>query len=507
MKKFSRCALILILVAVLGAVGGYFYADKTITPVYSSETVLYVVLDETSEVSLRSKDGGLNDDFELVIKGPEVISEAQRTAGTSEDIEKYLTVETPANSNSIKIICNNPDARTAKTYVDAVARAAVNNIGNTIPVKSVKIHSAGTVGSKAYKPGQYTYMAAISGLAAAACLVIEILVLLCMGAFKKKEDNSDDESEYERRYGNVVYLPAGENFSKSTRRDDDLSNEDDTEKENDNVKVEQISAKVKQSDIPQNVLENDVQAAVEELEDGESEDDELEDEEALVNEKFAAVEQSEEISSVLDKRQVSADYSMIEEELTDDILFEEPVFGKEMINEAAVSLEASQSVYGTAKETASESFYGSMENEHEESVYGSMSQEVFTKNESEAAEAKSELFTDISRETELPKSEPAAAMAAEEPEDLPVMDAALQAQKPTLSQQAYKDEDENALSTAKVSSKYLYRGDENYRKPVSEPIENKQHQDEHFVDIGDDDIVNVREKGKKKSRIIGIIRK
>lgn len=40
MKKFSRCALILILVTVIGAVGGYFYADKVLSPVYASETVL-----------------------------------------------------------------------------------------------------------------------------------------------------------------------------------------------------------------------------------------------------------------------------------------------------------------------------------------------------------------------------------------------------------------------------------------------------------------------------------
>lgn len=520
MKKFSRCALILILVAVLGAVGGYFYADKTLTPVYSSETVLYVVVDESSEASLRSKDGGLNDDFEMLIKGSAIISEAQRSAGTSESIDKYLQVVTPANSNIIKIICNNPDAQTAKTYVDAVARATVNSIGNTIPVKSVKIMNAGTVSSKSYKPDLYTYTAAIAGLAAAACLVVEILVLLCMSAFRKKEDNSDDESEYERRYGNVVYLPASENFSKSTRRNDDLSNDDgDIEIENDDAKEKTIAAKTKKSDEKINVSDEEPQA---------------------VEEEPAAVQPQEEPPAVKEQPITGV-------KPEDDIFFEEPVIGEAIINEAAVALEepqeaygvsedaANASAYGAEKETsygvlygtdreAAESIYGSMKETSKESVYGSMPQEIFAEAENEAAAAKSETFSggfgtvtgqpesepvtgSISSGAEQLKAEPIVDITEEEPEDLPVMDTVLQAQQPVSSQYVYKEEAENASSTATVSSKYLYKGDESYRKPVSEPAENKRHIAEYSEDIGMDDISEVQEKGKKKSRIIGIIRK
>lgn len=525
MKKFSRCALIFILVTVIGAVGGYFYADKTITPVYSSETVLYVVVDESSEASLRSKDGGLNDDFEMLIKGSAIISEAQRSAGTSESIDKYLQVITPANSNIIKIICNNPDAQTAKTYVDAVAKATVNSVGDTIPVKSVKIMSAGTVSSKSYKPELYIYTAAIAGLAAAACLVIEILVLLCMSAFKRKVDNSDDESEYERRYGNIVYLPAGENFSKSTRRNDDLSNDDDIEIESDDMKAKPSkpsAAAAKKSDAKQNVSDDEPQITVEDLED---------DDEPLVMEpKTAAVKQEAE---------------------------KEPVYAEEVLQEAAVSLEKPQSVYGTAdmppygtakeaenvpsygtanesvygvsaadraaetdraaepdrtaemnKAAEPESVYGSIKGMSEESVYGSMPQETFVRAESEAAAAKAEPVSEtIGSRTEEAKVEPIDDIKAEEPEDLPVMDTVLHAQQSVSSQYVYKDEDENASSTANVSSKYLYRGEESYKKPVSEPTENKQHSDEHSDDIGINGISEVPETAKKKSRIIGIIRK
>ena len=43
MKKFARCILILILVAILSGVGGYIYENNTMTPMYESVAKLYVV--------------------------------------------------------------------------------------------------------------------------------------------------------------------------------------------------------------------------------------------------------------------------------------------------------------------------------------------------------------------------------------------------------------------------------------------------------------------------------
>lgn len=40
MKRFSRCVLILILVAILSGVGGYMYENKMIYPMYESTTQL-----------------------------------------------------------------------------------------------------------------------------------------------------------------------------------------------------------------------------------------------------------------------------------------------------------------------------------------------------------------------------------------------------------------------------------------------------------------------------------
>ncbi|MDO5402640.1 MAG: hypothetical protein Q4F11_04300 [Eubacteriales bacterium] len=200
MKKFSRCALILILVSVISGIAGFFYFDNTTIPVYSSTTKLYITPGADNEASLRARDGGLNDDFMIIFKSGVVISAAQTKAGTSEDIAKYLTVNSPADSNIIEITCTNPDKNTAKKYADAVAATAIKTT-SIIPVDKIQILSEGTIDDNARKPYLIINAFKVMGAAAAAVLCVEILVLLIIAAFKNKEDEYDDELEYERKYG------------------------------------------------------------------------------------------------------------------------------------------------------------------------------------------------------------------------------------------------------------------------------------------------------------------
>ena len=154
MKKFSRCALILIIVTLLGAIGGYIYESSTTTPMYTSTAKIIVTPGEKNEATVRATDGGLVKDFEIVFKSNVVISAAQKTAGTSEDIAKYLTVKTVPNSNIIELTITNPDQNTAKTYVDAIAKTAVKTT-TIIPVESIQILSEGTSDGVATKPHLY----------------------------------------------------------------------------------------------------------------------------------------------------------------------------------------------------------------------------------------------------------------------------------------------------------------------------------------------------------------
>ncbi len=205
MKKFSRCVLILILVAIISGVAGYMYENKKILPMYESTTQLYVVPGEENEASIRASNGGLKEDFTIIFKSNVVISAAQKIAGTSEDIAQYLEVSSPANSNIVEIKCVNPDQNTAKKYVDAVAATAIKTT-SIIPVNSIQILSEGTSSGVAFKPDLYRNTAIITGIASAICLFIEVIVCLFMSAFKSKDDDYNHEFEYERRFGHMDYI-------------------------------------------------------------------------------------------------------------------------------------------------------------------------------------------------------------------------------------------------------------------------------------------------------------
>lgn len=209
MKKFARCVLILILVTIISGVGGYFYENNTLTTMYTSTTQLYVVPGEENEATIRADNGGLKDDFVIIFKSGVVIQEAQKIAGTSENIAQYLTVKSPANSNIVEITCTNPDQNTAKQYVDAVARTALKTT-SIIPVKSIQILSEGTSDNVSIKPDLYRNTLIIASLGAGICLVLEIVIMLLICAFRKPQDDSDDESEYEKYYGKYAALNAQE---------------------------------------------------------------------------------------------------------------------------------------------------------------------------------------------------------------------------------------------------------------------------------------------------------
>lgn len=231
MKKFSRCALILIIVTLLGAIGGYIYESSTTTPMYTSTAKIIVTPGEKNEATVRATDGGLVKDFEIVFKSNVVISAAQKTAGTSEDIAQYLTVNTVPNSNIIELTITNPDQNTAKTYVDAIAKNAMKTT-SIVAVESIQVLEYGSESNVAIKPDINRKAAIIAGIVAAICLAIELIVIFVMNAFKD-DDNSDDEMDYERRFGNMVPANYMLTYDKNVYHNGSDEEDDDDEEDED----------------------------------------------------------------------------------------------------------------------------------------------------------------------------------------------------------------------------------------------------------------------------------
>ncbi|WP_027436892.1 hypothetical protein [Lachnospira multipara] len=214
MRKIARGILLLILVTLLGGICAFLYEYNTIRDEHISVAKLYVVPGEANEESLRAKDGGLKEDFAIVFKSEVVISAAKQLAGTSDDIEKYLTVKTVANSNIIELIVSNVDQGTAKRYADAFASTAIKTT-SIIPAESIQILSEGTDNNKAYKPGLITKTALLTGLVAAITLVLELLVGLFYVSFRKIPDNDeyyDYEKEHEKDKKNKNKLNKNDNY-------------------------------------------------------------------------------------------------------------------------------------------------------------------------------------------------------------------------------------------------------------------------------------------------------
>ncbi|SEF51580.1 hypothetical protein [Lachnospira multipara] len=200
MRKFARGIIVLLLVTILGGVGSYLYEYNTIKDMYKSVAQLYVVPGEANEATLRAENGGLKDDFSIVLNSDVVLSAAKNLAGTSENLKKYLTVNSVANSNIIELVIVNPDQNTAKTYVDAIAATAVKTT-TIIPVESIQILSEGTSTGDSFKPDLMLKTVRLTALVALVTFALEMLVLFFYLAFRKRPEIEDEYYDYEREYG------------------------------------------------------------------------------------------------------------------------------------------------------------------------------------------------------------------------------------------------------------------------------------------------------------------
>lgn len=203
MRKLARFLLIWIIFSIASGAVSYIWLNNNISPMYSSTAKIYVITGSDAEGSLRATDGGLKDDFAVVLKSESIIADAKRSCGTSEDIASYITINTPPNSNIVEVICTNPDQTTAKKYADAVARSACK-VAKIIPVENMSVLVDGTSTGVSFKPELFRKAGLITLVGSAGCFTLELIVLLFICSFAKKKDDDDDEAEYNRYYGNVV---------------------------------------------------------------------------------------------------------------------------------------------------------------------------------------------------------------------------------------------------------------------------------------------------------------
>lgn len=198
MKKFARCALVLILVTLIGTIAGYFYESSHIVPLYTSTAKLVITPGTSYEPSIRAENGGFRDDFVDVFKSDSVIKAAKEDAKTDEDIAKYLTVVSKPNSNIIELTVTYKDQNTAKRYVDAVAGNA-NLIQQIVPIALVMISSEGDISNQSFKPELMNKTIRIGEITAGVTAAILLVLMLAIAAFKPKTEEASKGNPSKKR--------------------------------------------------------------------------------------------------------------------------------------------------------------------------------------------------------------------------------------------------------------------------------------------------------------------
>jgi hypothetical protein len=172
-------------------------------------------------------------------------------------------VNTVPNSNIVELTVTNPDQTTAKNYVDAVAKN-VSKTTSILTVESIQVLEYGDESNIAFKPDVLKNAGIIAAIVAAICLVVELIIVFVLNAFKD-DDDADDELAYGRGYGMV---PAGYMLAYNKEEINHArlaSNEDDDEEEDEDEKVSR-KKKSKKAEEPEPV-EEEAEVPDEEIED------------------------------------------------------------------------------------------------------------------------------------------------------------------------------------------------------------------------------------------------
>ena len=136
MKKFARCVLIFIFVIIVSGACGYFYEDKTLTTMYTSTTQLYVVPGEENEATVRAVNGGLKDDFIIVVSSNEM-GQGEKALGQTL-IKAFLFAVTKQDKLPSKMLFYNSGA-----YLTCESSDSLEDL-KTLEAEGVEIYTCGT---------------------------------------------------------------------------------------------------------------------------------------------------------------------------------------------------------------------------------------------------------------------------------------------------------------------------------------------------------------------------
>lgn len=166
----SRWTIILLTTVVLATLG-YCYGRFVVTPVYSSNSALYVLSKSTSITSMADIQVGANltNDYMVVIKGRPVLEQVIENLGLEmnyDTLKNKVSVTNESNTRILNISVRDHDIKLAKVIADEIANVSSSFISEKMDQDPPTILQYGYTDTERVNrsPNSFALIGALAGL-------------------------------------------------------------------------------------------------------------------------------------------------------------------------------------------------------------------------------------------------------------------------------------------------------------------------------------------------------
>lgn len=179
----SRWTIILLTTVVLATLA-YCFGRFMVTPIYSSNSALYVLSKSTSITSMADIQVGANltNDYMVVIKGRPVLEQVIENLGLDINYDKLknkVTVKNETNTRILTISVSDPDIKMAKVIADEIANVSSSFISEKMDQDPPTILQYGYTDTKRVNrsPNSYALIGALAGFIISVGIAILLYLL------------------------------------------------------------------------------------------------------------------------------------------------------------------------------------------------------------------------------------------------------------------------------------------------------------------------------------------
>ena len=179
----SRWTIILLTTVVLATLA-YCFGRFMVTPIYSSNSALYVLSKSTSITSMADIQVGANltNDYMVVIKGRPVLEQVIENLGLDINYDKLknkVTVKNETNTRILTISVSDPDIKMAKVIADEIANVSSSFISEKMDQDPPTILQYGYTDTKRVNrsPNSYALIGAFLCFILSAGIVVLLYLL------------------------------------------------------------------------------------------------------------------------------------------------------------------------------------------------------------------------------------------------------------------------------------------------------------------------------------------